>query len=267
MSLHTEQKQKMDPAAWAPSKALDKLSHGYNNSPCILTDGPVEFNDTPLYRDPHGRIAALEREVGVLTAKLEQEQQGHLETIEERDRYHERADDLAAAIGSLLGKDFGEHTSANHPWERALDAAKRSAPLEREVEALEAEPLSWIRWAVIDPSGEPKAFVIDRKFAEDCAIVDNRQAQSLGKPTGYHVMQVKVAPNMRRPAMKTNRPLFRFDTRVYVTHWDRAHPVTVVAHTRDEAVKKVREMMGKPASHDSWAVRIVSAEEILDDSQ
>lgn len=49
------------PAAWVPSKALKKLERGYNNSPCILTDGLTEFNDTPLYRDPAGTITAQQR--------------------------------------------------------------------------------------------------------------------------------------------------------------------------------------------------------------
>lgn len=75
--------------------------------------------------------------------------------------------------------------------------------------------------------------------------------------------------------MTTNKTMFRFNTRVveydssgyYMTRWDSAQPVTVVAHTRDEAFKKVRAMMGKPARHDAWAVHMDSAEEIIDDNQ
>jgi len=37
-------------AAWAPSTALRKLESRHNNAPCILTDGPGEFNDIPLVR-------------------------------------------------------------------------------------------------------------------------------------------------------------------------------------------------------------------------
>lgn len=37
------------PVCWASSTALAKLRNGRNNSPCVLTDGPAEFNDTPLY--------------------------------------------------------------------------------------------------------------------------------------------------------------------------------------------------------------------------
>lgn len=41
------------PVCWASSTALAKLRNGRNNSPCVLTDGPAEFNDTPLYTHPH----------------------------------------------------------------------------------------------------------------------------------------------------------------------------------------------------------------------
>ena len=37
-------------AAWAPSTALHKLESRHNNAPCILTDGPAEFNDVALVR-------------------------------------------------------------------------------------------------------------------------------------------------------------------------------------------------------------------------
>lgn len=40
------------PVCWASSTALAKLQNGRNNSPCVLTDGPAEFNDTPLYTRP-----------------------------------------------------------------------------------------------------------------------------------------------------------------------------------------------------------------------
>lgn len=37
-------------AAWAPSTALAKLASRHNNAPCVLTDGPAEFNDVALVR-------------------------------------------------------------------------------------------------------------------------------------------------------------------------------------------------------------------------
>lgn len=75
--------------------------------------------------------------------------------------------------------------------------------------------------------------------------------------------------------MTTNKPLFRFNARVvesdpsgyYMTRWDRAQPVVVVAHTRDEAFEKAWAMMGEPPRHRAWAVKIDSAEEIVNDNQ
>ena len=70
--------------------------------------------------------------------------------------------------------------------------------------------------------------------------------------------------------MKTNKPLFRFNTLVaesdptgyYITRWDTALPVSVNAHNRDEAFEKVETMMGEPTPYRVWDVRIESAEEI-----
>ena len=44
------------------------------------------------------------------------------QTLQDRDRYHEVADSLAQGIAKHLGADIGEHSSANCPWERALEA-------------------------------------------------------------------------------------------------------------------------------------------------
>jgi hypothetical protein len=44
------------------------------------------------------------------------------QTLRERDRYHEVADDLAQAIAKHLDVDIGEHSSANCPWDEALEA-------------------------------------------------------------------------------------------------------------------------------------------------
>lgn len=72
--------------------------------------------------------------------------------------------------------------------------------------------------------------------------------------------------------MTTNKPLFRFNTQVVesdptgyrITRWDRALPVSVIAHSRVEAFEKVKTMMGSPDCHSAWAVKIDSVEEIVD---
>ena len=44
---------------WAPSTALHKLESRHNNAPCVLTDGPAEFNDIALIRlTDHERLQA-----------------------------------------------------------------------------------------------------------------------------------------------------------------------------------------------------------------
>ena len=70
--------------------------------------------------------------------------------------------------------------------------------------------------------------------------------------------------------MTTSKPMFRFNirvvesdpTRYYITRWDKALPVSVIAPSRDVAFKKAKEMMGSPPRHGAWAVQIDSAEEI-----
>ena len=41
------------------------------------------------------------------------------EVVEERDRYHEAADELAGAIAPT--EVIGEHTNLNDPWKNAID--------------------------------------------------------------------------------------------------------------------------------------------------
>ena len=47
---------------WAPSAALEKLERRCNNAPCILTDGPAEFNDVALVRLADYEALQAERE-------------------------------------------------------------------------------------------------------------------------------------------------------------------------------------------------------------
>lgn len=50
--VKAEQGERQEAACWVPRACLDKLRNGCNNSPAVLTDGPAEFNDTPLYATP-----------------------------------------------------------------------------------------------------------------------------------------------------------------------------------------------------------------------
>ncbi|MCX2894834.1 hypothetical protein ORG27_14740 [Stenotrophomonas lactitubi] len=50
------------------------------------------------------------------------------ETIDQRDRYHEVADELADQIARITGVDLGEHSSSNCPWQNAIEAAEEYKP-------------------------------------------------------------------------------------------------------------------------------------------
>lgn len=60
------------PVCWASSTALAKLQNGRNNSPCVLTDGPAEFNDTPLYAAPIAQTAPQPEQSGLVEAERDQ---------------------------------------------------------------------------------------------------------------------------------------------------------------------------------------------------
>lgn len=61
-------------------------------------------------------------------AALLAEERSHSETIDQRDRCEEVADELADHIARITGVDIGEHSSANCPWQNAIDAAEEYKP-------------------------------------------------------------------------------------------------------------------------------------------
>lgn len=58
------------------------------------------------------------------------------EVMTKRDNYHDKADALAYAIAEHLGVDVGEHSSANCPWDRALEELEAKAALPSQPEAV-----------------------------------------------------------------------------------------------------------------------------------
>jgi hypothetical protein len=44
------------------------------------------------------------------------------EALRERDGYHDVADEITDLVAQLLDQDFGEHSSANNPWVRCIEA-------------------------------------------------------------------------------------------------------------------------------------------------
>ncbi len=61
-------------------------------------------------------------------AALLAEERSHSKTIDQRDACEEVADELADHIARITGVDIGEHSSANCPWQNAIDAAEEYKP-------------------------------------------------------------------------------------------------------------------------------------------
>ncbi|PJL60654.1 hypothetical protein [Stenotrophomonas maltophilia] len=83
------------------------------------------------------KIAALELQLATYEAPAQAvdyqaallaEERSHSETIDQRDRCEEVADELAARIAAITGVDIGEHSSANCPWQNAIEAAEEYKP-------------------------------------------------------------------------------------------------------------------------------------------
>lgn len=94
-------------------------------------------------------LAAAER-------RAEQESAAHSQTLAERDHYHDVADDLAHAIVQLcVGEDaldeevIGEHSSANDPWERALDLAEQCLGEREATDTMRAKEIARLRAALV----------------------------------------------------------------------------------------------------------------------
>lgn len=81
-------------------------------------DGPLRWAPlcaaTPAQQPAQVYLDGLDRALG--------------EAIDQRDRYHQMADDLAGHIAAITGVDIGEHSSANCPWQNAIEAAEEYKP-------------------------------------------------------------------------------------------------------------------------------------------
>lgn len=88
---------------WAPSTALSKLESRHNNAPCVLTDGPAEFNDVALVRlaDCEALQAAHEEEL----FQVRQDRDAHfgemMRALEQVDAMKAESELLRAAIRRL----------------------------------------------------------------------------------------------------------------------------------------------------------------------
>ena len=67
------------------------------------------------------------------------------QTLSERDHYHEVADKLANAIAAHFSIEIGEHSSANCPWDNALNAIEERTYSDVEALRKDAERYRWLR--------------------------------------------------------------------------------------------------------------------------
>jgi len=94
-----------------PTRDVKAFRHGFDHGDTEL----VPFYAAPPVQQPaQVYLDGLDRALG--------------EAIDQRDRYHEMADELAAHIASITGVDIGEHSSANCPWQNAIEAAEEYKP-------------------------------------------------------------------------------------------------------------------------------------------
>lgn len=70
------------------------------------------------------RALAARQQVG----NAEQLEHALGQTIDQRDRCHEVADEMAAHIERITGVEIGEHSSDNCPWQNAIEAAESYSP-------------------------------------------------------------------------------------------------------------------------------------------
>lgn len=120
-----------EPVAWVNGRHLDECiampmiesnddATVMNPRNIAASSRPDGYTDTPLYRHP---AQAVDHQAALLA-----EERAHGETIDQRDRCEEVADELADHIARITGVDIGEHSSANSPWQNAIEAAEEYKP-------------------------------------------------------------------------------------------------------------------------------------------
>lgn len=175
-----------EPVAWVNGRHLDECIAmpmiESNDDATVLnprniaaSSRPDGYTDTPLYRHP---AQAVDHQAALLA-----EERAHGDTIDQRDRCEEVADELADHIARITGVDIGEHSSANCPWQNAIEAAEEYKPaqavgLGAVREALQAaEGLATVCASVDGYSREEVAAsgrAMRQQFADALAKVDSQ---------------------------------------------------------------------------------------------
>ena len=125
-------------------------------APSVTVDTPEMVRYTPYMRgregnehasmtaDKDGQYVkhddALSHTARAVAAAVEKERASEMDTIRDRDQYHEWADKLADAIAKYFGRDIGEHSNVNCPWDEALDVIEEAEPIAAQPVAGELPP-------------------------------------------------------------------------------------------------------------------------------
>lgn len=62
------------------------------------------------------------------------------QVMEERDSYHQTADELAQVLSEITGEDIGEHSNENCPWMNALSAGVRFQMAQKAQKSITPQP-------------------------------------------------------------------------------------------------------------------------------
>nr|WP_180167730.1 hypothetical protein [Stenotrophomonas sp. SbOxS2]NYU00955.1 hypothetical protein [Stenotrophomonas sp. SbOxS2] len=116
------------------------------------------------------------------------------QTLHQRDSYHEIADELADHIARITGVDIGEHSSANCPWQNAIDAAEEYTPAQGWVVA-DGQGTRWRKWGDFGPewTADMDAALQFARRTDAEAFAKEDEDAWLIQPVGAPAQEVEVS--------------------------------------------------------------------------
>lgn len=126
-------------------------------------------------------------------AEPEQEPTSHGEAdfeqvMQERDSYHQTADELAQVIADITGEDIGEHSSANCPWINALSAGVNFQMLQKTADTSPRE------WRELSEEDAIKAFrfALDEELWFSGFAPDGYDTSDAACMVAYHLLSAAL---------------------------------------------------------------------------
>ncbi len=157
-----------EPVAWVHEEDPGRVISARQKATALRDQGAsgssVRPYSVPAYL--HAPAQAVDYQAALLA-----EERSHSETIDQRDRCEEVADELADHIARITGVDIGEHSSANCPWQNAIDAAEEYKPAQAvDLGRARASIQSLLNW-IDDWAETPEESGIDAIEAEAEAVL------------------------------------------------------------------------------------------------